>query len=639
MQAQNLVSILKSADIAFEEANYYGAARLYQDALKHNTRMYDIHFKAAESFRLDNDYVRAIKHYKKVADKASDKFPISIFHLAEMQKSDEDYFSAQFNFNKYYEQHAKDSNNYYTSKAKQEIINCEKAIKIKYNPTGVFIQHCDTSINSLYSEFGCSVLSDSIIFFSSIKPIDNDSSYVSHIYYSRYENDKWNSAKIFDTIINQRRFHTSNPCYVPELNSMFFSAKPTDKDEKSHVYRTLWKDGKWLGPFKLPLPINSNEYNSIQPNVSAYKDGYIMFYTCDNTAGIGAYDIWYVLMDNKFRFKSPHLAGIPPDIDSIYIAYFGVESVVNSAGNEITPFFNAQDSSLYFSSDWHSGMGGYDIFSTHTDLTEWSNPANIGYPTNTSQNDLYYTITNKGDKAYLTSNRKEALALKHQSCCNDLFFHEIPQTIDSNAIVKQQIVSLTYEATQLVPITLYFHNDEPNPNCWDTITQMNYTTTWVEYTKRISEYNDVFSHGLSSKDKIAANDSIDDFFSNSVTKEYQKLLKFATLLEELVKKDQQIIITIKGYTSPLNTSEYNENLAKRRISSLMNFFRSYKNGFFNEYELNGIIKYEQVGFGETLANSQVSDDPLDKRNSVYNPLAARERKIRIIAVSVVKHIE
>jgi hypothetical protein len=638
MNAQSLVSIIKSADIAYEEGNFYGAARLYQDALKYNNRMYDIHYKAADAFRLDNDYVRAIKHYEIVSQKSLERFPLSIFYLAEMQKSDEDYFSAQFNFTKYYNKHSKDSTDYFTIRAKKEILNCEQAIRIKYNPTGVLIYQLDTAINSLYSEFATNTLTDSIMFLSSVKPLSNDSSFISHIYFSTYRNH-WNPIKLFDTTINRYGFNTANPCYIPELNTLFFSSKSTNDTATSHIYRSTFIDGKWLGPFKLPNPINSNSFNSTQPQVTQWGSKYIMFYSSDNSAGIGGYDIWYVTMDNKFRFSEPKIAGIPPELDSIYIAYFGVESVINSQGNEITPFFDSKDSILYFSSDWFSGLGGYDIFNSHTDFTNWSLPENMGYPINSSQNDLYYNIASKPTKAYLTSNRKEALALKHQSCCNDIFYHEIPEVIDSVAIKEQQIISLTYEATQLVPITLYFHNDQPNPNCWDTITEMNYSETWEAYTKLEEEYIDAYTKGLAGNLKQASEDSITSFFNYEVTEEYKKLLKFAALLEELVKKEQQIIITIKGYTSPLNTSEYNENLAKRRTSSLMNFFREYKNGYFNEYEAQGIITYEEVGFGELLANPNVSDDPNDKRNSVYNPAAARERKIRIIAVSIKQNIE
>jgi outer membrane protein OmpA-like peptidoglycan-associated protein len=107
------------------------------------------------------------------------------------------------------------------------------------------------------------------------------------------------------------------------------------------------------------------------------------------------------------------------------------------------------------------------------------------------------------------------------------------------------------------------------------------------------------------------------------------------LMEELLKDNQKITMTIKGYTSPLNTPEYNLNLAKRRISSLDNYVRKYKNGIFIPYIKSKQLRIETVPFGETQVSNNISDDPNDRRNSVYNPLAAKERKIKVIAVKFV----
>jgi hypothetical protein len=116
-----------------------------------------------------------------------------------------------------------------------------------------------------------------------------------------------------------------------------------------------------------------------------------------------------------------------------------------------------------------------------------------------------------------------------------------------------------------------------------------------------------------------------------------ELTKFALLLEQVLAKNEKVVITMKGYCSPLASTDYNVNLAKRRISSLRNYFNEYKGGMFVKYVDNpdstqGRITYEDVDIGE-LPISKVSDDLKDKKNSVYSPSAARERKIQIIAVS------
>ena len=112
--------------------------------------------------------------------------------------------------------------------------------------------------------------------------------------------------------------------------------------------------------------------------------------------------------------------------------------------------------------------------------------------------------------------------------------------------------------------------------------------------------------------------------------------RFAEMLQKVVLNNETVKITFKGYCSPLASSDYNINLAKRRISSLENYFTEYKNGWFLKYINNpndkeGKIIFEEVDIGE-LSVSKASDDYKDKRNSVYSPKAAGERKIQILAI-------
>jgi hypothetical protein len=108
-------------------------------------------------------------------------------------------------------------------------------------------------------------------------------------------------------------------------------------------------------------------------------------------------------------------------------------------------------------------------------------------------------------------------------------------------------------------------------------------------------------------------------------------------MEEVLARGEKVKITMKGYCSPLASTDYNVNLAKRRISSLRNYFTEYKGGIFTKYintedSTKNRLLLTDVEIGE-LPKSIVSDDVKDVKNSVYSPYAARERKIQIIAVS------
>jgi outer membrane protein OmpA-like peptidoglycan-associated protein len=91
-------------------------------------------------------------------------------------------------------------------------------------------------------------------------------------------------------------------------------------------------------------------------------------------------------------------------------------------------------------------------------------------------------------------------------------------------------------------------------------------------------------------------------------------------------------IIIKGFTSPRAETDYNLNLGKRRISSVRNYFDTYAEGVFAQYLQSGALKVSETSFGETTAKQNVSDALEDERNSVYNPEAARERRVEIVEI-------
>ena len=93
---------------------------------------------------------------------------------------------------------------------------------------------------------------------------------------------------------------------------------------------------------------------------------------------------------------------------------------------------------------------------------------------------------------------------------------------------------------------------------------------------------------------------------------------------------------IKGFASPLHEEVYNINLSKRRISSLINMINNFKNGALKEHLYNGSLKIIELPFGENKSDKKVSDNPKDRKNSVYSKNAMLERKIEIVEILELK---
>ncbi|MBQ1695201.1 MAG: PD40 domain-containing protein, partial [Bacteroidales bacterium] len=576
---------------------------------------------------------------KTLVDKVENKYPDATYHYAQMLKSNEDFMRAQYFFKRFITLSKKDGfkgNKAYAEQAEQEILNCEYAWKQQNHPQAVEIKHAEDGMNSVFSDFGAS-LSDGKVLFSSIRP-ENDSSknYASRI----YSTDANDFAKVENIELDVvAPADISNPCMSTDGRRIYFSLTDDFAKGNTYIYQCNRTSEGWSEPQKLPEKINPQGYNSTQPHLIEF--GYrpdMLLWSSNRPDGEGGYDIYSCDILPDGSFGTVKNIGRPIIEDERFAQFVDTTSLINTPGDEITPFYSLIDSTLYFSSNHYKTIGAFDIFATKGNFRVWDTVKNLGYPINSAQNDIYYKIYPDEGIAFLTSNRKGALAQTHQSCCNDIFYHNIEKFVSEEERIAMEteirIATLTQRARLLVPISLYFHNDIPNPNSWDTVTNQNYSDTYFSYMQMQDKYRREFSKGLDKAGREQATDSIDVFFSNYVEENYNRLIEFTKMMKELLESGQKVAITIKGFTSPLNTVEYNNNLAKRRISSLVNYFAEYENGVFRQYIESGQIEYKFVAFGKTMAAANVSDDRSDQRNSVYNPAAARERRIEIIAVEI-----
>ena len=116
---------------------------------------------------------------------------------------------------------------------------------------------------------------------------------------------------------------------------------------------------------------------------------------------------------------------------------------------------------------------------------------------------------------------------------------------------------------------------------------------------------------------------------------FDKLKEFNYILIKLLREGYEIELTVKGFASPLNSSDYNVNLSKRRVNSIVNYYKKVDDGLYNPYidgtAEKGKLTIIEEAFGENNSQSFVSDDRKDARNSIYSPWAAEERRVQLIA--------
>jgi tetratricopeptide (TPR) repeat protein len=640
--AQNMKSFVKAGDKAFAEGDFYEALINYKKAVDIDSSKLDIVYKLAEAARMNNDYKIAEHYYKFIFDKDKAQpllFPQAQFWLASMKKSLGKYPEAKKLFKAYASKH-KAVNDYHTQKAKYEMtaldatINQAKTVDPKIN-----VLHMDTSVNGPYADISPYQLGDTIFYFSSIrtefrikdpKEKEETTVYLSKIYKTiRRQDSLWEDTKELTPMFNAPEVNNGNCVFSTDRKRFYFTrSKPSPNAEGlSEIWVSEFK-GKWQPPVRLKDPVNLTGYTTTHPSIASNgKKGDLLYFSSDRPGGKGKFDIW--------------VTSISPD-GSKYSQPVNLGEKINSIDNEVTPFFDPKTQTLYFSSEWHKSLGGFDVFKAVKEGNSWGEVKNLGFPINSSYNDLYFFITESGKDGYFASNRPGTISNKGETCCNDIYYFEftdIRKQLDSLKNLERLAIEAARELDRLTPINLYFDNDAPDPNRMDTVTALNYETTIRDYLSLRKDFETEYTKGLTGRQKEMASKEVADLFNNYVAPGMVKLEKFCDLIEKNLNNARNVKVKIKGFTSPLAMDDYNIALAKRRVKSVINYIREFNHSAFEKYldgsaENGAALTIIEEAVGEAQAVKGISDNPNDEKGAVYSKAASLERRIQITDVII-----
>ncbi len=183
-----------------------------------------------------------------------------------------------------------------------------------------------------------------------------------------------------------------------------------------------------------------------------------------------------------------------------------------------------------------------------------------------------------------------------------------------------------------LPLAIFFDNDEPGRRSQSETAVVRYLETYGPYYARKSEFISKYANGAPPDGREAAAKAITDFFENELAVGKREFESFMHILDQYLQEGLTFTIYLKGYTSPLASNAYNLALGKRRISSIQNEFKSFRNGILWRYMETGDLVVTQKSFGEETAPKHISDDRKNLRKSVFSPDASRERRVEIIEI-------
>ena len=217
--------------------------------------------------------------------------------------------------------------------------------------------------------------------------------YTSNIFYSEFVDsaDAWEIAEMTEGPLNCEICPNAVLAVVNNGNSLLLSSRYKTKGSfRKGLSVAHKKNGVW----GFPEPINVKFKTHQRYSAFMNNDMNVLILAVHDKEAIGEQDLFVSLSKDKVNWSEPINMG----------------AVINSDKTEATAFLGADNKTLYFSSNGHqNGLGGFDIYKSErldSTWTNWSVPENLGSPYNTENNELYFTLPDAAEYAYLAKRLK-----------------------------------------------------------------------------------------------------------------------------------------------------------------------------------------------------------------------------------------
>lgn len=556
----------------FEQSSYKLAEEGFLNAVSLDPKFIEAYQMLATLYEEIKDNPKAIDNYKKVINLNPKFFENNYYYLANLQLKEGLYIEAIENFNIFIKRGRGSAS--LMSFSEDLIKRAEFAIDLMKNPVEFKPQNLGPNINTTNAEYSPTLTADEqTIYFTVLRPRDSrtihQGSFEEDFYISKKVNGEWAVARPLGHPINTHGNEGAS-CISPDGKTFYFTAcNRSDGFGSCDIYFSEWVAGAWSHPQNLGNVVNSSSWDS-QPSIA--PDGKTLYFT---SARAGNMDIYITVKDDAGVWSLPQNIGPP----------------INTVKSEMSPFIHPDGETLYFTSDGHLGMGGFDIFMSkkQTDDT-WSQPVNIGYPINTHKDEGYFIVSASGVTAIYASDQLDGFGM------HDLYSFELPKEVRPRPVTyikgiisdKQSLKKLSAEFelydVRTGDLVVRSFSDEidgsfllslPTSSIYALNVSKNGYLFYSENFELIDTLSiskpkelNILLQPIGEGEVVVLRNIFFDFDSDKLKDE--SLLEL-TKLAKLLKENPNMIIEIRGHTDSRGSAEYNRVLSDKRALAVYKY--------------------------------------------------------------------
>ena len=442
---------IKIAEEQMDMGNVYNALEWYEKVYEEDNSNLEVINAIADIHNKLRDYVQAEKWVNRLVRKdKNSEYPLAKFWLGQILKKNSKYSEAIPVLQEFLAGAVEDK---YKTLAQNEIIGAEMAGEMDTNPLLEEVANAG-AVNSPSTEMS-PVYAGSETFYFAALPADEvqlteEAGYAKIFKSTKNPDGSWGEGVALEKNINSG--HTVHPALNADASQMYFTRCELTGNytSKCEIYRSSSLGENAWELASAVEGLNAANASSKQPALATINGQEAIVFVSDRAGGFGGWDIYYSVMNRNGTFDAPVNAG--PE--------------VNTVGDEETPFFH--DDKLYFSSNGHPTIGGYDVFSADWKGAEYGDVRNMDKGVNSSVDDLYFSLSKDGYNGFVVSNRPGTISLKSETCCDDIFSLKFYLPLDIkaytvNGSTREDIDGATVSITKIADATPPWGDSQTNP--------------------------------------------------------------------------------------------------------------------------------------------------------------------------------